>query len=250
MNLMSQSNGRLFLYQSSSSSSKTHSDAITSEEEGIGLYDTDNESADSRLDEHPPNSVDLVYNESKNGSETDESSIDNGLDNHMSYAALNFSMQMREELEKDEKETVRETLGMLRGMTTEEAFEVWIKDIAKQVEDTLRKKINKSTNSLNVLENYVSSKKYHSAGIQIENPLCTYRESNLSSTAWTRSFRRQLVTRPIYRTTDLDSAEREDSCVCEACGRTNHNAVYKVTFSGFAYDASRTYELVKSTRHT
>lgn len=191
--------------------------------------------------------------ESNNDEEKSHSSDHHDtLSNPISYAALNFCMDLKEEIQTNEREIVEETLGRLRSLTTKKAFEIWIEDLAKQVEDFLQQKLNHTlminANDLVNKDPYVSSKKNHAAAIQIENPLCTHRESSLSSTAWTKAYRNQLKSRPTYTVLDLDSSDHEHTC--EACGRNNHNVAYKVMFGGNSYDASRTYEILKKTRHT
>jgi len=262
----------------SSSSSDSDSDSNshpTSEEEGICLFDTDNDDDsdddmsdsndsrsnnltdiihDSESDDHDDDPSTTIHQKRrKNTKKTTTPTNDSFLDNPMNYAALNFSMDMTDENFQNETTIVQETLGRLKSLTTREAFEVWIQDMIKQVEEYLHIMMSRNS-SLNPFDNdtypYRSSQEGYAATLQIENPLCTYRESNLASTAWTSSFRSQLKTRPNYTVMDLESYEKDSGCVCEACGRNNHNVAFKVKFSGDSYDASRTYDIVKRTRHT
>ena len=257
----------------SSSNSDSDSDSSsnpTSEEEGICLFDTDNDDDSDVSDSDETNNFLTDINDSENShddpSHTHQIKRKNRkatptneslLNNPMNYAALNFSMDMRDEDFQSETKIVQETLGRLKSLTTQEAFEAWMQDMVKQVEEYLHIMLRKSSQSStawnpNPFDNYPyrSSQEGYAATLQIENPLCTYRESNLSSTAWTSSFRSQLKTRPNYSVMDLESYEKDSGCVCEACGRSNHNVAFKIKFSGEPYDASRTYDIVRRTRHT
>ena len=57
--------------------------------------------------------------------------------------------------------------------------------------------------------------------MQVENVMCTTRESLLGSGAWRGDFAGELKARPFYAVTDLPGYQ--SGARCQACGRQAHN---------------------------
>jgi hypothetical protein len=99
-----------------------------------------------------------------------------------------------------------------------------------------------------------SSSPHLSATRQIENLICTNRESLLGSSAWRRDFLKELQSRPFFmhkRSTasqyfyDCGSCggnEGWDEERCQACGRTSQKPDHQVILFGPSYNATKSWE--------
>lgn len=89
----------------------------------------------------------------------------------------------------------------------------------------------------------VDAHAYASVSRQIENRLCTNRESLLGSGAWRQDFMTELQFRPFYMVSycgSLESSER-----CSICNRSAQNANQKVHLFGTRYDARKMYDVTR-----
>ena len=96
-----------------------------------------------------------------------------------------------------------------------------------------------------------SSSKYLSAARQIENLICTHRESLLGSSAWRQDFLKELQSRPFFMSQKQHSANYFNDCdgdhsggqeKCHACGRGSHAPDHRVSLFGPSYPAMKIWE--------
>jgi hypothetical protein len=93
---------------------------------------------------------------------------------------------------------------------------------------------------------------YLSAVRQIENLICTHRESLLGSSAWKADFLKVLQTRPFYMVRkgaascyfyDCGAgASGWDEERCQACGRSSQKPEYQIHLFGPSYQACKIWE--------
>lgn len=93
---------------------------------------------------------------------------------------------------------------------------------------------------------------YVSAVRQIENLICTHRESLLGSSAWRTDFLKELQSRPFYMLRKGAAACYFYDCGvagsgwdeerCQACGRTSQRPEYQIHLFGPIYQASKIWE--------
>jgi hypothetical protein len=80
--------------------------------------------------------------------------------------------------------------------------------------------------------------RFSSAAKQVEDLICTTRESLLGSGAWRHDFVEQLQSRPFYSVSTCSSSHGSK---CQACGRGSHNAVNIVFLYGNEYNARKVW---------
>mmetsp|Transcript_10493 Transcript_10493/g.14816 ORF Transcript_10493/g.14816 Transcript_10493/m.14816 type:complete len:733 (+) Transcript_10493:102-2300(+) len=251
----------------------------TSDEEGICLehfYDEDEiEKIDFHhaADEDETNEIDT--SEFHEESEESSSVMSNSKRNKkirrtkhtINHAALNFAMDLEDFNQTSNKDKLLDIIGANRDLDPEKAFETWIKDLIYQVEQNIRDMMyekarisgGESFTRLGHLitheigaafPRYTSGTRQRRAASMIEGPLCTHRESTLSSCAWTTDFRQELMSRPIYRVRSLPPVNVSIGLkLCEVCGRENHNSKYLVSFHGRRYHAMQTWEIEETRGH-
>lgn len=157
----------------------------------------------------------------------------------MSHAALAFQMQLNQQAAQQEEDLLAEVMMANRSLSEDEAFRIWLEDLALQAEAHL----HKSTV-------HVSTLRQQKAASQIERPLCTRRESTLGSSAWRPNFRDELKHRPLYRSFELHQlAVPDDVRHCGACGRSSHSITHRIEFSGPRYSADRTWQSSRDLKH-
>lgn len=88
--------------------------------------------------------------------------------------------------------------------------------------------------------------KYLDAARQLENVICTTRESLVGSGAWNEIFSNEMSTRPFYAIAEIktDSSYKEE-IRCQACNRRSQNASYRIYFFGTAYHAKNVWNSVR-----
>ena len=70
----------------------------------------------------------------------------------------------------------------------------------------------------------------------VEKLICSPRESILGTMAWKQGWLTDLKSRPRGRCVPLSQRELRSCGNCEACGRSNHPARFKMVLSGPEYD--------------
>ena len=171
--------------------------------------------------------------------EDNEGSDDDHDEQPMSHAALAFQMQLNQQAAQQEEDLLAEVMMANRSLSEDEAFRIWLEDLALQAEAHL----HKSTV-------HVSTLRQQKAASQIERPLCTRRESTLGSSAWRPDFRDELKHRPLYRSFELHQlAVPDDVRHCGACGRSSHSITHRIEFSGPRYSADRTWQSSRDLKH-
>eukprot|EP01036_Dinobryon_divergens_P029692 gene29692-38821_t len=83
---------------------------------------------------------------------------------------------------------------------------------------------------------------YLGASRQIENLICTSRESLLGSSAWKAEFLAQLSSRPFYTVSGVCSGPWMSGGRCMACGRSSQRPDHKVYLFGSSYESKRCWE--------
>jgi len=164
----------------------------------------------------------------------------------MSHAALAFQMQLDHQAAKQDEELLAEVMMANRPLSEDEAFRVWLEDLALQAESFLIKSNNGGKGG----EGHASSLRQQKAASQIERPLCTRRESTLGSSAWRPEFRDELKHRPVYQSFELHQLAVPDGVRhCGACGRSSHNITHRIEFSGPRYNADQTWQSSRYLKH-
>ncbi|OTB08060.1 hypothetical protein M426DRAFT_317578 [Hypoxylon sp. CI-4A] len=79
--------------------------------------------------------------------------------------------------------------------------------------------------------------RYSLAWRKLNDEVRALASSKFASSAWKSDFHRALKGRPKMESYEMDRGERDSGLYdsCEACGRTNHPASFRVTFSGHPY---------------
>ena len=163
----------------------------------------------------------------------------------MSHAALAFQMQLDQQAAKQDEELLAEMMMANRSLSEDEAFQIWLEDLALQAEAYLKSNAGKKKGHV-----HVSTLRQQKAASQIERPLCTRRESTLGSSAWRPEFRDELKHRPLYRSFELNQlAVPDDVKKCGACGRGSDHITHRIEFSGPRYNADRTWQSSRDLKH-
>eukprot|EP01116_Phalansterium_solitarium_P021863 TRINITY_DN6995_c0_g1_i1.p2 TRINITY_DN6995_c0_g1~~TRINITY_DN6995_c0_g1_i1.p2 ORF type:complete len:221 (-),score=34.81 TRINITY_DN6995_c0_g1_i1:51-713(-) len=71
---------------------------------------------------------------------------------------------------------------------------------------------------------------------KIEDAVCCLKEFVTRSSAWSKEFRKDLETRPSYRSTSIGSG-----LDCQACNRSGHPSAFSVELAGVPYDAAKVW---------
>ena len=168
-----------------------------------------------------------------------EISDDDDDEQPMSHAALAFQMQLNQQAALQEEDLLVEVMMANRSLSEDEAFRIWLEDLALQAEAHHKSTI------------HVSTFRQQKAASLIERPLCTRRESTLGSSAWRPDFRDELKHRALYRSFELHQlAVPDDVRHCGACGRSSHSITHRIEFSGPRYSADRTWQSSRDLKHT
>ena len=172
--------------------------------------------------------------------EDNEGSDDDYDEQPMSHAALAFQMQLNQQASLQVEDLLVEVMMANRSLSEDEAFRIWLEDLALQAEA-----------HLHASTVHVSTLRQQKAASLIERPLCTRRESTLGSSAWRPDFRDELKHRPLYRSFELHQlAVPDDVRHCGACGRSSHSITHRIEFSGPRYSADRTWQSSRDLKHT
>ena len=163
----------------------------------------------------------------------------------MSHAAIAFQMQLDQQAARQDEELLAEIMMANRSLSEDEAFQIWLEDLALQAEAHLKANSGKEKGHV-----HVSTLRQQKAASQIERPLCTRRESTLGSSAWRPEFRDELKHRPLCRSFELHQlAVPDDVKKCGACGRASDHITHRVEFSGPRNNADRTWQSSRDLKH-
>jgi hypothetical protein len=100
-----------------------------------------------------------------------------------------------------------------------------------------------------ITKNYSPSSHHVSAARQVENLVCTHRESLLGSSAWKPDFLKELQSRPFYMVKRASSHcfhdcndYGEDGEKCQACGRSSQRPDHEIALFGPSYDSKKIWD--------
>lgn len=169
--------------------------------------------------------------EEEDEEEASEEDDEESLDGNLLYFRVN---QMRESKEHEIEETgdIAGMLGFRKSYPVPEAMAYYIEYIGKCL-------ISKDA-----FRDAPKSSPHLAAARQIENLICTNRESLLGSSAWRQDFLKELQHRPFYvhfKTAGHYFNDCNDE-KCQACGRGTHRPDHRVSLFGPTYEAMRIWE--------
>lgn len=169
--------------------------------------------------------------EDEDEAEASEEDEEESLDGNLLYFRVN---QMRESKEHEIEETgdIAGMLGFRKSYPVPEAMAYYIEYIGKCL-------ISKDA-----FRDAPKSSPHLAAARQIENLICTNRESLLGSSAWRQDFLKELQHRPFYvhfKTAGHYFNDCNDE-KCQACGRGTHRPDHRVSLFGPTYEAMRIWE--------
>jgi hypothetical protein len=100
-----------------------------------------------------------------------------------------------------------------------------------------------------ITKNFSPSSHHISAARQVENLVCTHRESLLGSSAWKPDFLKELQSRPFYMVKRASSHcfhdcndYGEDGEKCQACGRSSQRPDHEIALFGPSYDSKKIWD--------
>ena len=184
----------------------------------------------------------IIPTKKKNARTADDGSDD---EEPMSHAAIAFQMQLDQQAARQDEELLAEMMMANRSLSEDEAFQIWLEDLALQAEAYLKANAGEEKGHV-----HVSTLRQQKAASQIERPLCTRRESTLGSSAWRPEFRDELKHRPLYRSFELHQLAVPDEVKkCGACGRASDHITHRIEFSGPRINADRTWQSSRDLKH-
>lgn len=138
----------------------------------------------------------------------------------------------------DKSSECLELIKMMKPLTEEESFRIWLEDLAEQAQAYRRG------------TTYASTPQQMRAAQQLERPLCT-RRGTLDSASWKHDFQTELHSRPVYRCFDVvkDKLLAVGDSRCAACGRKNESITHRIELSGPSYASERTWENERDLNH-
>jgi hypothetical protein len=169
------------------------------------------------------------HNETSSDDDDEEESDDSAIDGPMLYWQVDAMRNEQRDMNTDE------VLHMRQSFSPEEAMTAYIELLA-------RSHLNNDAIQ-NIMEDpsLPAHSRLLSASRQIENKICTMRESLLGSGAWAgggSTFARELQTRPFYVPGGQIDALGDNDEKCAACNRTSKTqSPYAVYLFGYGYDA-------------
>jgi hypothetical protein len=118
--------------------------------------------------------------------------------------------------------------------TLRQAFEVYLQFLASSIIDReFREHLEESDDP--------DSARYFTDSVsKVERELLSRKEGLVTSTVWLPELQQDLQSRPIFRSC-FEKAIAEQYTDCEACNRSRHPAIFKVTLSGRPYSSSNVW---------
>ena len=141
---------------------------------------------------------------------------------------------------REEKRDAMEGLTMFasrRSYSREEAMRVYIEYLGRAHEDP------SFVAHIAAEPESPDGRKFLAASRQIENLICTSRESLLGSGAWNKEFVAELQSRPFYSVENISAQKVLGRCL--ACNRTSHALGWKAALFGARYDAKRAFSVLR-----
>lgn len=173
-------------------------------------------------------------NDDSNAEEEDDEEVDDG---PLLYWKLNAQMDEAADDadDNDDAALAGQLFSMNQKFSLEQAFALYLQLLGKAL---ISPRFRKQLEDRSLPRHKMSM--YDKASRQIENLICTHRESLLGSSAWQGDFLHELQNRPMYMC-PLSSGNRHGYCGdgenrCAACGRAAKEASFSVYLYGPRYE--------------
>ncbi len=185
----------------------------------------DEDGEDEEEDEEDEDEEDEDEEDEDEDEEDDDDDDDDLEDGPLTYLQVDL---MRDERRESMEFTLR------KSYTRQEAMKIYIEMLARtHVDPDFIASLVRDPES-------PSSVKYSTAARQLENVICTSRESLLGSGAWNKEFVSELQARPFYMMNKINP-EQAQCERCLACNRKNDHLSCKAYLCGPRYDAKRAW---------
>jgi hypothetical protein len=213
-----------------------HADSDEEEDDDVGLKSRTKSAKKRRRsiivddEEEEEEEEDEEDEEEDEEDEEDEDEDDDDDDDDLEDGPLTY---LQVDLMRDERRESME-FTLRKSYTKQEAMKIYIEMLARtHIDPDFIASLVRDPQS-------PSSVKYSTASRQLENVICTSRESLLGSGAWNKEFVSELQARPFYMMNKINP-EQAQCERCLACNRKNDHLNCKAYLCGSRYDAKRAW---------